>query len=87
MGISLGEGWVGTVGPSYSTQTLQAKQLDGYGLWLAYHSGMGGEKIELDKDILCSGMDAKIYGPSTCQFVTKSDNLKAMWADRREVQA
>ncbi|APU00771.1 hypothetical protein [Aeromonas phage Asp37] len=72
---------------NFQTFCNDIKQLDGYGLWLAYHSGMGGEKIELDKDILCSGMEAKEYGPSTCQFVTKSDNLKAMWAVRREVQA
>lgn len=72
---------------NFQTFCNDIKHLDGYGLWLAYHSGLGGEKIELDKDLLCRNMDTKIYAPNTCQFVTKTENLKAMWASRREVQA
>ncbi|AWH15345.1 hypothetical protein [Aeromonas phage 14AhydR10PP] len=72
---------------NFQTFCQDIRQLEGYGLWAAYHAGMGTEKIELDKDVLCRGMDKKIYGPNTCQFMTKSDNLKAMWAERREVQA
>lgn len=71
----------------FQTFCQDIKQLDGYGAWLAYQSGLsGGEKIELDKDVLCEGMDVKVYGPNTCLFLTKTDNLKAMWAARR-VQA
>lgn len=82
--------------PTYSTVTVHPdwhnfqtfcndiKQLDGYSSWLAYHAGLGGERIELDKDILCAGKALKEYGPNTCQFVTKSANLKAMWAARRD---
>ncbi|MGL4508106.1 MAG: hypothetical protein ACRCUF_20480 [Aeromonas sobria] len=60
------------------------RNLPGFDLWVAYHAGFGREKIELDKDILSRGLSKKIYGPDTCQFLTKSDNLKAMWAERRE---
>ncbi len=72
---------------NFQTFCNDIKQLDGYGMWVSYHAGMGTEKIELDKDILCRDAKAKIYGPNTCQFVTKTDNLKAMWAGRREGQA
>ncbi|MGL4355677.1 MAG: hypothetical protein ACRCTP_17730 [Aeromonas popoffii] len=59
------------------------RTLEGYDMWAEYQAGLGGEKIELDKDVLCEGMDVKEYGPETCLFLTKSDNLKAMWASRR----
>lgn len=72
---------------NFQTFCNDIKQLDGYGSWLAYQSGLGGEIIELDKDILCEGMETKTYGPNTCQFISKSDNLKAMWDSRREAQA
>lgn len=72
---------------NYQTFCNDIKQLDGYGLWVAYHAGLGGEKIELDKDVLCKGRDIKEYGPNTCKFITKGDNLRAMWEDRREVAA
>lgn len=72
---------------NFQTFCEDIKQLDGYGAWVSYHAGTNPDKMELDKDILCAGRKAKEYGPNTCQFVTKSDNLRAMWAARRGVQA
>lgn len=72
---------------NFQTFCSDLKQLDGYSDWLAYQAGLAGsEPIELDKDVLCEGMKTKEYGPSTCQFLTKSENLKAMWATRREAK-
>lgn len=68
---------------NFQTFCEDLKHLDGYGMWASYHAGMGGEKIELDKDVLCEGLTLKEYGPNTCMFMTKSDNLRAMWAARR----
>lgn len=69
---------------NFQTFCHDIRQLDGYGAWAAYHAGTNPEVMELDKDILCAGLSTKEYGPNTCQFVTKRENLKAMWKARRE---
>lgn len=47
------------------------KKLPGYAAWVSSKE-TGGEKMELDKDILVPGN--KVYSKDTCQFVTQKEN-------------
>lgn len=56
------------------------KHLEGYQMWADYQAGIRPHGIiELDKDLKAIPGQPKQYGPETCCFLTKVNNLKVRW--------
>lgn len=56
------------------------KSLEGYQMWADYHMGIRPHGIiELDKDLKAIPGQPKQYGPETCLFLSKSNNLRVRW--------
>lgn len=59
---------------NFSTFAQDIENLDGYQQWLDYKTGKTDVRMSLDKDLIVAGN--KQYSPSTCCFVTQSENAK-----------
>lgn len=56
------------------------QKLEGYDMWVAYQMGIRPHGIiELDKDYKAIPGQPKQYGPDTCLFLTKVNNLRVRW--------
>ncbi|MGL4505019.1 MAG: hypothetical protein ACRCUF_04715 [Aeromonas sobria] len=56
------------------------QKLEGFDMWRDYQIGIRPHGIiELDKDLKAIPGQPKQYGPETCTFLTKVNNLKVRW--------
>lgn len=65
--------------------TMCQEWLDSFNLFKEWSLNNGySSELEIDKDILCDklGISPKIYSPSTCQWISKSENTAYMLKNR-----